>query len=68
MLFRSLPPIAVEEALADLVLEVANLPAEGRLRDVEEARGATKAELIGDGEEVAKVTQLHTLVLLPNET
>ena len=50
----------LEEAGAELVLEAADLPAEGRLRDVEAASGAGDVLLLGDGDEVAELGEAHS--------
>ena len=50
---------AVEERLADLVLELADLVRERRLGDVHALGGAGEAEALGEGDEVAKMPQLH---------
>ena len=45
---------------ADLVLESADLPTKGRLRGVQPFIGSQRqASLLGDGDEIAKVPQLH---------
>jgi hypothetical protein len=49
----------VEERLADLLLELADLVREGRLGDVDPRRGAGEAQVLGNGDEVAKMPQLH---------
>lgn len=44
----------------DLIFEIADLPAEGGLRGVEPPfRGLGEAAHFGDGDEIAKVTELH---------
>lgn len=48
---RRAPGVALEEAGADLVLEAADLAAEGRLGEVERCRGPPEVEVLGhDGE------------------
>jgi hypothetical protein len=49
----------VEERLADLLLELADLVRQGRLGDVHPRRGPGEAEVLGHGDEVAKMPQLH---------
>ena len=51
--------MAFEERRADLALQVADLPAQRRLRDVESPRRAAEVQLLGDRDEVAKVAELH---------
>jgi hypothetical protein len=43
----------IEQALTDLVLELADLVREGRLGDVDAVGGAREAEALGEGDEVA---------------
>jgi len=50
---------ALEERLADLLLELADLVRERRLGDVDVRRGAREAQAVGQGHEVAQVSQLH---------
>jgi len=51
---------AAEEGRADLVLQVADLPAEGGLRGVQSLLGREpQAALLGDGHEVAQVPQFQ---------
>jgi hypothetical protein len=40
---------------AYLIFEVLNLPAQGRLRDVERPGGAAEVQVLGDGDEVSQV-------------
>ena len=58
---RQLDPPArpIEEREAELGLEGLDLPAQRRLRDVRRARGAPEMALLGDGDEVAQVPELH---------
>ena len=51
---------AVEERLADLFLELADLVRQRRLGDVDPLGRAREAQAIGQRHEVAKVPQLHT--------
>jgi hypothetical protein len=47
--------------IADLVFEIADLPAERRLRRVQPLRGRNRqASGLGDRDEIAKVAQLHS--------
>lgn len=48
-----------EERRADLVLERADLAADGRLGDPEARRGTTDVALLGDGDEVADLRKAH---------
>ena len=50
---------AVEQRLADLFLELADLVREGRLGHVDPLRGPREAQALGQGDEVAKMPQLH---------
>jgi hypothetical protein len=53
------PPDAVEQPHAELGLEGADLPRQGRLTDVQPADGSTEAARVDDGREGAQVSQLH---------
>ena len=55
------PARAVDEALAELVLELAQALAHARLRDPEPLGGAAEVELVGEGEEDADLAQLDRL-------
>jgi hypothetical protein len=48
----------VEQGLADLFLELADLVRQGRLGDVHPRRGPREAEVLGHGNEVTKMPQL----------
>ena len=50
---------AVEELDAELLLELADLLAYCRLRDVQALRRAAEVQLLGDGDEVPQVTEFH---------
>ena len=51
---------AAHKLNADFVFEIADLPAQGRLRSVQPFLGRErKAALLGDRNEIAKVPQLH---------
>src|SRR3954453_18643874 len=50
---------AVEEPDAELVLELADLLADGRLGDVEPLPGAAEVQLFGDGDEVPEMAEFH---------
>ena len=49
----------VEERLPELGLEAADLLRERRLRDVQALGGAAEVPLLGHGDEVAQVPELH---------
>ena len=49
----------VQQRLAELGLEAADLLRERRLRDVQALGGAAEVPLLGDGDEVAQVSELH---------
>ena len=49
----------VEQCDAELLLELAHLLAERRLRDPHAGGGAPEVQLLGDGDEVAEVAELH---------
>ena len=49
----------VEQRLADLFLELADLVRQRRLGDVHPRRRPGEAQMLGDGDEVAKMPQLH---------
>ena len=52
---------AAQQLDADLVFEIADLPAERRLRRVQPFLGRERqAAFLGDGDEIAKVPQLHS--------
>ena len=53
------PLRAMEERESQLLLELADLLAERRLRDAEAAGGAPEVQLLRHGEEVAQVAELH---------
>jgi hypothetical protein len=52
-------PCAIEKWVPELSLEVLHLLAEGGLGDAEGFGGAPKMPFFGDGDEIAKVTELH---------
>jgi hypothetical protein len=52
-------PGALEEALAEFVLELLDLLAEGGLGDVAVRGGAGKIAGLGDGEDVAELVNFH---------
>jgi putative oxidoreductase len=54
---------AVEEVDADLGLQVANLPTQRRLRDVEACGRSGKRFFFGDGDEVTNVPKLHSPII-----
>jgi hypothetical protein len=53
------PAVADEELGAELTLETADLLGERRSRQVKPLRGPAEMELLGDGDEVAQLTELH---------
>jgi hypothetical protein len=53
------PTISPKLTYAKLILQVANLPAQGRLGDVQPRRRACHILLFGDGDEVAEVAEFH---------
>jgi hypothetical protein len=57
---RQLDPSARadEQRRAERLLQLADLAAERRLRDVEACSGAPEVELVGDGQEVAKQARI----------
>jgi hypothetical protein len=50
----------VEQAHSELVLELADLLGDGRLRYVEALGRAAEVEFLGDGYEVPEVTEFHS--------
>ena len=50
---------AIEQLLAELALEAADLRAHARLGDVQPLRGAGEAPFVGDGDEVLELAQFH---------
>ena len=50
---------AIEQLVAELALEAADLRAHARLGDVQPLRGAREAPFVGDGDEVLELAQLH---------
>src|SRR5258706_9410799 len=50
---------AVEEVHTELSLQVANLPAQGWLRNVETRRRSRDVLFFSDGDEITKVAELH---------
>ena len=55
---------ALEELGAEFVLQLLDLPGQGRLGDVQAGRGAAEIELLGQGEEVSQVPQFHASALV----
>ena len=53
---------ALEQPAAQLGLERADLLAERRLGDVQARRGAPEVQLLGDGDEIAKLAEFHDLI------
>lgn len=56
---RHAPRRALEERRAQLVLEAADVPAEGRLCDPQLARGASHVPFFRDGDEVPNLGEAH---------
>jgi hypothetical protein len=56
---RHLAAGAVQQLLAKLMLEPADLRRDGRLGDADASRGAGEAALLGDCDEVFELAQLH---------
>jgi hypothetical protein len=56
---RHRTPRALEQPHAQLRLQRADLLAQRRLGDVQALGGAREVQLLGDGDEIAQVTQLH---------
>ena len=52
--------IAIDQLDPDLALEIAHLPRERGLRDVELPGGAHESARLGDGDEIPEMPQLHT--------
>lgn len=52
--------VADEEVEPKLALELADLPAQRRLGDVEPLGSAAEVQLVGNGNEVAEMPELHT--------
>ena len=50
---------SLEEYCTKLVFESANLPAHGRLRDVDTLCGSSDVALLGDGHEIANLGKAH---------
>src|SRR5262249_35060810 len=63
-LHASLRP--VKKGGLQLSLEAPDLLAQGRLRDAQPRGGAPKMELLGDGEEVTQVAELHAATHITN--
>ncbi len=51
--------VAQQQRRADLLLELADLLAQRRLGHVQALRGTAEVQLLGDGDEVAQVAELH---------
>jgi len=54
---------ALEELRPDLVFERANLPTQGRLRDVEALGSAPHVAFLGNGDEVADLREAHASIM-----
>jgi hypothetical protein len=57
-------PMPEEERHAQLGFELANLPGERRLRDVETLGGSREVSFVGDGDECAQMSKVHGAILL----
>jgi len=57
---------AHEERDPNIVLELANLPAQRRLRDMQLLRGLPEVKVLGNSNEVSDVTQFHGRVFYPS--
>ena len=55
--------LALEQRRTQLLLQILDLPAQRRLRDVQPLGGAGEALLVGHGDEVAQVAKLHAAYL-----
>ena len=51
---------AFKQLKTDFVFEIADLPAQARLRDVQLQRGTRNILLLGDGDEITEVAQFHS--------
>jgi hypothetical protein len=56
-----MPSITLEELGTDALLELPDLHAEGRLRDVEPSGGATEVQLLSQHHERAEKSRLHRI-------
>ena len=56
--------VAQQQLRADLLLELADLLAQRRLGHVQALRRAAEVQLLGDGDEVAQVSELHGSVMM----
>ena len=63
---RSAPPLAraLEQRDAEQLLELAQLHRERRLADAAGLGGAAEMPVLGDGQQVAEVTEVHLVSLL----
>ena len=50
---------AIEQSHSEFILELADLLAQGRLRDMQALGGAAEVEFFGDRDEIAQVSQFH---------
>ena len=53
---------AFQQGPAELVLQELDVPAQRRLRDIERAGGGAEPATLGDGDEIAKLAQVHGLI------
>src|SRR5262245_43430058 len=51
----------MEQGDAQLLLQLPDLLTQGRLRDAQAGGGAAEVQLLGDGQEVAQVAELHRI-------
>src|SRR5690606_30158769 len=56
---RHMPVAALEQAHAQLLLQRLDLLAQWRLGNAQQFGGPAEMQLLGDGDEIAQVTQLH---------
>jgi hypothetical protein len=49
----------LEERDADFLLELTNMPTQGRLRDMQSLRSPCEVQLLGDGDEGAQMAEVH---------
>ena len=56
---RDVVPVALQQRRADLLLQLADLHAQGGLGDVEAFRCPAEVQFLGRGDEVTEVAQFH---------
>jgi hypothetical protein len=64
---RHLVVFAGEHREAELLFQLLNLPAQRRLRHVETFSRAAEMQFLGDGHEIAKMSQLHIVACRPDD-